>query len=169
MSLEDSIKKQITYFKKLVSEIDDHSDDSKYFYKLSQKAEWIARDIDRIHCGYYVAFIEIGPEDNFDRIYYPLGLMTAHEAYRILKEELDGSDGPWNEKGIVEVSEEEYDKYYDLIHITELYGHIIKNKYKLTTILPPNFIEDLKALIDKLKSDLGFTHSWQHVCRKPNE
>lgn len=167
MDLENYIKEQISNFKELVSEIDNHSDDSKFFSKLSQKAQWIARDINKIHSGYYVAFIEIGPEDNFDRIYYPLGFMTEHKARKILDEELDISDEPWNENGIVEVSKEKYDKYFDLIKLDELHIHIVKNKYEIINLLPPNFIEDLKAKIDKLRNDLGLTRSWMHVCHKP--
>ena len=93
--------------------------------------------------------------------------MTAHEAYKILDEEFDVCDESWNEKGIIEVSEETHNKYYDLIKIKELYDYIIRNKYELIAILPPNFIEDLKAKIDKLRNDLGFTRRWQHVCRRP--
>lgn len=167
MSLEEAVKEQISDIKNIISEIDNHSDDSKFFRELSQQAQWIANDIDRIHSGYYVAFIEVGPDDDFVRIYYPLGFMTAHEAYKILDEELDISDEPWNENGIIEVSEEIHNKYYDLIKIKELYDYIIRNKYELIAILPPNFIEDLKAKIDKLRNDLGFTRRWQHVCRKP--
>lgn len=169
MILENDIGKQIYDIKKLVSEIDDHSNDSVFFRKLSQQAQELANNIDRIHYGYYVAYVEIVLDNIPDKSYYPLGFMTQYEAYRILDEELDPLAEPWDENGIIEVSKEIYDKYYDLMKMKELYDHIIRNKSEMNAILPLNFMEDLKAKIDKLRSDLGFTHDWQHICRKPIE
>lgn len=167
MALEDIIKEQISIFKELVSEIDDHSDDSKFFRKLSQKAQWIAGDIDKIHSGYYVAFIEVGPDDDFIRIYYPLGFMTEHEARKLLDEELDTNDDSWNENGIFEVSEEKYYEYYELIRVQKFYNYIKENKYKLIDILPPNFIENLDVKINKFRNNLGLTRRWMHVEYRP--
>ncbi len=167
MSLEDIIKEQISNIKSIVSEIDNHSDDSKFFRELSQQAQYIAGDIDKIHSGYYVAFIEVGPDDDFIRIYYPLGFMTEHEAYKILDEELDVDDESYNENGVFEVSEEKYNKYCDLIKIKRFYDYTKQNKYEIIDILPPNFIENLKAKIDKLRSDLGLTRRWMHVQYRP--
>lgn len=166
MASEDIIKKQISDIEKLISEIDDNLDDSEYFCTLSQRIQHLTDDINRIHSGYYVAFINIGPEDNFSRFYYPLGFMTTYEAYRILRDELTIYRDPCNEEGIVEVSKEEYDKYYSLITLDELHDHIVKHKNELIAVLPPNFIKDIKVKIDKLRSDLGFTYSWQYVCRR---
>ena len=167
MSLENAIKEQISDIKNIISEIDNHSDDSKFFRKLSQKAEWIANDIDRIHSGYYVAFIEVGPDDDFIRIYYPLGCMTEHEARKILDEELVTDIDYWNENGIFEVSEEKYYKYYDLIKIQEFYSYIKKNEYELIDILPPSFIENINAKINKLRDNLGLTRRWMRVKYRP--
>ena len=167
MSLEDVIKEQISDIKDNISKIDNQSDNSKFFRKLSQQAQWIANDIDRIHSGYYVAFIEVGSDDDFIRIYYPLGLMTEHEAHKILDEELDTNDDSWNENGIFEVSKEKYYKYFDLLKMQKFCTYIKENKYEIIDILPPNFIENLNAKIEKLRSDLGLTCRWMHVNYKP--
>ena len=167
MSLENAIKKQISDIKNIISEIDNHSDDSKFFHELSQQAQWIANDIDKTHSGYYVAFTEVGPDDDFIRIYYPLGFMTKHEAYKILDEELDIDDDSYNESGVFEVSKEKYDKYLDLIKIQRFYNYIKENKYEIIDILPPNFIENLNAKIEKLRNDVGFTRRWMHVAYRP--
>ena len=165
MTLENRIAEQVLNIKKLISEIESHSDDSDYFYKLSQKAEWLARDIDRVHSGYYVAFVDCGSEDDFDRIYYPLGLMTAERAREILNKELDSEDC-CNECGIKEVSEEEIEKYYEIRKLQELYDRLVSTKYELKNILPNTFMDDLKIKIDQLRRDIGFRFRWEIVgCR----
>ncbi len=167
MTLEESVAREIETFKNLISRIEYHTDDSKFFYEVSSHAEYIAHDIERIHSAYYVAWSEYGPDDNFDRVYYPLGLMTAEQAYKILKEELVGEDAePWNSSGIREVTKEELDKYYDLIEIQKLYDDFYHNRNRLKDILPLNFIDNLKTKKDNLRNELGFTRQWEHVCSR---
>ncbi len=167
MTLEESVAREIETFKNLISRIEYHTDDSKFFYEVSSHAEYIAHDIERIHSAYYVAFAEYGPDDNFIRVYYPLGLMTAEQAYKILEEELVAEDAePWNDSGIREVTKEELDKYYDLIEIQKLYDDLYHNRNRLQDILPPDFIDNLKIKRDNLRNELGFTHRWIRVSSR---
>lgn len=167
MSLNESVSNSIKNFNELVSEIDEHADDSAYFYKLSQHAEWIAHGIERVHSRYYVAFVEDGPDDDFVRIWYPLGFMTAEKAYKILNEMLVSDDSePWNDSGIKEVSKEELNRYYDLIDWQELYDRLHGNRCKLHDILPKDFINELKKKIDSLREELGLKYRWEHVSSK---
>ena len=167
MSLNDSVANSIKNFNELLSEIDEHTDDSAYFYKLSQYAEWIAHDIESVHSGYYVAFVESGPDDNFVRGWYPLGFMTAEKAYKILNEELVCEDSePWNDSGIVQVSREKHDSYYDLIKLQKLYDSLCSSQYTLCDILPKDFINELKKKIDVLRKELGLKYRWEYVCSR---
>lgn len=169
MITKENVINEINNFKQLLLEIDSHIDDRNFFMQLSNHAEYIAHDIDRIHSGYYVAFAEYGPDDNFIREYYPLGLMTAEQAYKILNEELIGNEDdlePWNDSGIKEVTKDELNKYYELIKLQKLYDSLHDSQYNLRDILPSDFIDNLKNKVDALRNELGFTRRWMHVCSR---
>ena len=167
MTFEENLAREIENFKNLISRIDYHTDDSKFFYEVSRNAGYIAHDIEHVHSAYYVAFVEHGPDDNFDRCWYPLGYMTAEQAYKILNEELvDEEAEPWNDNGIKEVTEEEFGKYYDLIEIQTLYDDFYPNQNRLKDILPPDFINKLTVKKDTLRNELGLTRQWMRVSSR---
>lgn len=167
MEFKESITHQIECFNVLISEINDHIDDASFFRELSKRAKYIANDIDKIHSGYYFAFVDNGPDDNFIRIYYPLGFVTAKEAWRILKEELiDENFQAWNECGIGEVTKQEFDKFNDLLRIQNFYDDLYDKRNSLDDILPSNFLNNLKTKILKLRCELGFNYRWIRVCSR---
>ncbi len=167
MVTKESVVDSINDFKNLVSEIDEHVDDNKFFYKLCKRAKCIAHDIESIDFAYFVAFAEYGRYDNFVRVYYPLGFMTAERARKILDEKTiaDYSESR-NEGGIKEVSEEEYHKYFDLIEIQKLYDSLHNSQYMLRDILPKDFIKEVEKKVDALRDELGLRHHWEHVASR---
>ena len=156
-TLKNRIATQIAGLKGSIANIDDHSDDSEFFYKLSQNVKWIAHDIDRIHSGYYIAIM--------GNMHYPLGFMTADQALERLEKEHGFDDYYRGEDHIKEVSPELYGKYLDLIQINELYDHIEHLKYELQAIIPDDFVDGLKAKIEQLRSDIGFEFRCEDAAR----
>lgn len=155
-TLKNEISTLIVGVKDSFSSIDDHSDDSDFFYKLSQRIEWIGYNIDRVHCGYYIAIIE--------HTHYLLGFMTASQARDLLYDENIFNDDYCDYRTIKEVSPEIYDNYLDLIQIQDLYDHLEALKYKIKPISSDDFINDLKTKIEQLRSDIGLEHRWENVA-----
>lgn len=154
--LKARITVQIAKLKDLVSNAEDHSDDSEFFYKLSQNVKWIAQDIDRVYSGYYIAII--------DNTHYPIGFMTRSEALEYLENEYKFNNH-CVDVTVKAVSKELYDKYSDLIQFNELYKDIEHLKYKLEDTIPDTFINDLKTKIEQLRNDIGFESRWEDAAR----
>ena len=166
MPNDDRINKEIVNFKKTISEIDDHSEDSEFFYKLSLMTDCIARCIEQTHCGYYVAFVDYGAGDvnSNDKIYYPIGFMTAGNARKILSEELLCHTISFDDADIFEVSKETFKKYYALKHIVRVYNLIATpGSTYLDDIFSNECIEKLKEKIDQLRQELGLKYRWERV------
>ena len=49
----------------------------------------------------------------------------------------------------------------------KFYNYVKESEYKIKDILPPNFIENLNAKINKLRDNLGLTRRWMHVEYRP--
>lgn len=163
MPTNDAINKQIVEFKKTISEIDDHSEDSEFFDKLSLMADRISRHIDQTHRVYYVAFVDYGT----GKTYYPIGFKTSNEARKILSEELL-LDATFEGADIFEVSQETFWKYYALEHAERTYDLIINPSLTyldgiLDGIFSNECVEKLKEKIDQLRKELGFKYRWERV------
>lgn len=163
MSTNDRINEQIVKFKKTICEIDDHSEDSEFFDKLSLMAKHISRYIDQAHSGYYIAFVDYGT----GKIYYPIGFKTSNEARKILSEELLW-DATFEGADIFEVSEETFWKYYALEHAVRTYDLITSSSLRyldgiLDGVFSNECVEKLKEKIDQLRQELGFKYRWERV------
>lgn len=118
--------------------------------------------------GYFIAILDIGPDDSFVRKYVLLDCSTETQAARAIKELTDDPTGECSDNGYRKVSKEEYDNFNtlrELINLRVSMNRTIRMSRELQTY---SYLETVLPFVEKdiehLRAELGLTRSWQTVA-----
>lgn len=159
MADRDYRKHYVDRIKNIVDHMDESIDDSVLVTELEELAKSLRRSIENLHSAIYVAVYDDGPDDDFTRVYVPLGTMTCAEA----KERLGELTANTYDGYVKEITEEEWDDLIRLRYLTEILFDlkmIINHSYDA---ILQDTTNDISTKVTELRDKVGFKHRWEVV------
>jgi len=150
--------------KAIASDLTGGAEDREVLRKLIASCRCAEWEIKRNQSAIFVSINDIGPDDDFTRIYTPLGFMTREEAEKKCEELSDDNFG-WAMDGVKEITPEEYDLYIACGHwstIRDTLGYMRGDEFQ-DSITREVMLERAEKQLAVLRDKLGFEYRWEVV------
>lgn len=146
---------EINQFKDTVAKLNGTYDELDALDELKEHLDYIIELCSNSHKAYFISVNDIGPDDDFIRVYTPIGFVTRSEALaKCMK--LSGEDG-YGENDILEVDKETYDMYIEWRQWYDL-AKQVRFFHEAQELIP---YDSVKNKVDEIKAALGLGYRWE--------